>query len=380
MHSKLVMSVAGIGDDTLNVDREINMLKTALLYADHVDLYSMKGSILNSVNEIQKTRGENPEKFLEELAKYKNLMNDDQDNTLEYIRKFYRLERKNRKTKEELLTYINIKKDMNSAIELCYQEVDKMLLETGYGKFERAIQNGVMNLKELGSIHNYSDESKLDDFVNNYFNILAEVIEKGESYPYFDEEVMEYFSDLKRKKIIKTSEAQTRVISHAQLVGDLFSRLPDVTNMNIEEILFLREELKAPLIRFRSEVDKLSEQVHSEVWSKDFTIECSELFYNQIAPTVLDIEESIQENSLVKKTLSNVVNSETLKVAGGGSLLGFGISHASELVSFPPELIGVTAGATKAVIDSYIQWKEEKKNIAKNNLYFYYRVSSRKPK
>lgn len=157
---------------------------------------------------------------------------------------------------------------------------------------------------------------------------------------------------------------------HAQLVSDLFERLPQLGDVPFDELVEIRRELEQPLVRFRSGMLKISRDIQSEPWTSDFPHEVSLLVSQEIAPALLDIEEQVKANTYVER-LSRKLLREPLDVAKS-SAIGLGVGTLASLPAAMSAALGVGLGAAITAYEVFNQWEEANKQVRRNNMYFYY--------
>jgi len=153
----------------------------------------------------------------------------------------------------------------------------------------------------------------------------------------------------------KTLNLHNSKIGH--LFNDLSIRLPNLTNVPVDEILDLKSEFEKPLVNFRKKILKCSESVQSEPYTQDFTVECHKLYHAEIAPAMLEINELLKENSLLKNLGTSIVSDERFLRGTGGLVIGLFAAGAFSTVTQAPFIVsGVAASgawlATK-IIEAY---------------------------
>jgi len=103
-------------------------------------------------------------------------------------------------------------------------------------------------------------------------------------------------------KVPKVSKAQSKQIA---IVSDLISRLPLFEKASVDEIFDIRKELEKPLVNFRSEIVKISKEIESAPWNREFPSEVEQLFIEKCEPTILEIEDACKSNKLLLNLITN---------------------------------------------------------------------------
>ncbi len=106
-----------------------------------------------------------------------------------------------------------------------------------------------------------------------------------------------------------------------QLFNDLAIKLPNLINIPINEILDIKKDLEKPLVNFRKKKLKCSETVQAMPFEQGFYEECHRLYYTEIAPAMLEIEELLKENSFVKNLGAKLFSDESFLKAQAVSFL-----------------------------------------------------------
>jgi hypothetical protein len=216
---------------------------------------------------------------------------------------------------------------------------------------------------------------------------ILDTLKNGNTLPLVDQEFLSTLTDIHKKHSRDTmteamqsyplpstalSEETLKNAKEISLAVDLFARLPTFETASIDEILDIRRELNSPLIAFRSQVIELADQIHAAPWDKDFPREAERLVRRGIEPAILHLEEDIRSNRLLSK-LGYKILKDPLEV-GGATGLGFLVgSFGGVAASF----LGAAAGIGIAALDVYREWKEKRKELERNQVYFYYQAGQR---
>jgi hypothetical protein len=158
---------------------------------------------------------------------------------------------------------------------------------------------------------------------------------------------------------------------HSVLAGKLLERLPLFHEATIDEILDIRKELEQPLIRFRSGVIGFSREMQHAGWDKGFPAEADLVFYERVAPAVLEIEEAIKTSKSLLALSNRLLN----KPLASGGVLSVLLSQITELPMLASvALLGGAAAAAATVGSTYYDIVQDRKTAEQNQLYFYYRA------
>ena len=357
-----------------DLNRELQYIKSALLYADRVTLISplaymysqlsSKGMMMNDkvVIRIMKTLlplveakdSERAHDYQSAIAQLSSIVFSKQykslpmKSKLDFRRKIYNIA-------SELDTIVCSFIGESQALELNdLLESQKLYLQP----FE----------------HNLMD---IDGEVEEFCRLLKDSIKN--SYPLFDEISNQLMVAAVKSNIVTLSESERRKITHAGLSDNLIQRLPSFEMATVSEILDIRKELNPAISKYRAKVLSYTDSIQSLPWDDSFESECTELYYRDVAPAVSEIGEMVTETSFLKNLgYSALTNGDFLKNIGGlvcsvaaGGVIG---AFNDALTTDKAVLLAGGAWAASKVAESFHEYKKTKKEIQHKDLYFYYQA------
>lgn len=357
-----------------NIDRELQYIKSALLYADQVTLISpmaylytqlsMNGSKLDEKALIRllnfilpMCREKSPETFRqgqEVVGQLSSIILSKRYKAIPMIHKI----------------------EMRKMLAGFSQELDttllKMVGDTQANELKGLIQSKKLILKKFE--HSLAD---VDGCVSEYFGMLKASVRS--SFPLFDEMSNDLMVAAVKSRIICLSDTDRRKITHAGVSDNFIHRLPSFEEASLDEILDIRQELNGPLIRFRGKMLDYSDSVQFLPWDEDFEEECSLLFEKEVAPAMLEIDELTKENGFIKNLSKSLITDGEFLKSTGGLVVGMAaagvISSFSQAISTDTAIL--TAGgawATQKIAMTYEEYSKQKKAISKKDLFFYYQA------
>lgn len=164
--------------------------------------------------------------------------------------------------------------------------------------------------------------------------------------------------------------ADTDWHSSTVVAADLIIRLPGLDRLPLSDVIDLRADLKAYLPAFRSEMIRLSEDVTTSesLAPRDLSVELNRRWHRDIAPVVEEIREQVVAASYPRRLLNTLTSEKDSLIAlGGAFMLGAG-SVAAGLSALIPAGAGAVYPFVKALNESASAHREAKKN----RLYFLY--------
>jgi hypothetical protein len=353
-----------------HIDKELRYIKSALLYADKITLISPMAYIYTQLT----LRDENfDEKKIIKILKMALPL----------------IEKRDPKTYAEGLTVVNQlssimynkkykgipvlqKLELRTQIRELLQEVDtpflEMMGESQTEELNKLLKSGKLVLQKFE--HSLAD---VDGCVSDYFELLTKSVKN--SMPLFDEPCNKLMKSAMTSRIITFSESEKQKITHAGISDNLISRLPDFNEASVDEIIDIRKALDRAVVRFRSKIISYSENIQSLPWDDDFEYECSRLYYKEIAPAVLEIDELTKENGFVKNLLGNTFSDRSFLKSAGGLVVG--VAAAGVIPSFTQAvsadtamLVAGGAWAAEKIVAAYKEYQKKEEGYSKKRFIF----------
>ena len=378
----------------LNLRQEIRLAKSALLYADHVKLYSLTSSALGMVSQV----GDLPFNYKLKIVEKVAPLFSSQEETkkfADFFNSYRKLAKKRFLNQSELTIKRQVEIMLNNQWEEIQDVGSKMIQNSQIGELDRAIKDGILELHTFKNtttnelvasfiaesveaaaiastgakkVNTRQDDQLISEFVEQVFNSVS----SGSTYPLFDEQTASLVrAGIRENKIAVTDFGVDRG-KQAGLVKHLFEYLPTFENATISEVLDIRKELERPLTRFRRAVINFSQGIKSAAWDSDFLLEAENTYIRDVKPALLDIEESIKSNKFLTALLRKVA--EKPIVLPAGSLFSIAISQFSSLPKELAASLGVGIASASIIYEAYDEWTKKKQATEQNLLYFYYRV------
>lgn len=357
-----------------SIDKELQYIKSALLYADQIFLISPISYMYTQLSSQASTFDE---KNIIKVLKYllplcKDKEPETYQNGIAVVDKLSSIMLSRKYRAVPMVKKLELRSQLKTFMQQLDAECIKLLGDCQIREVNSLLTSGKVVLKKFE--HSLSD---VDGTVSEFFIQLTKSIKS--SFPLFDEASNHLMQSAVKARIINLNESEKRKIIHAGVSDNLIQRLPSFDSASVDEILDIRKELNDPLVRFRSKVQSYSESIQTVPWDNDFENECSLLYYQEVAPAILEIDELTKEGSFVKNLVGKVTaDGDFRRVAGE---LVVGIAAAGVIPAFTQtvsqDVAALTAGglwATAKIAEAYKEYQEKKREISKKDLYFYYRA------
>ena len=394
------ISIATLPEPPLNIERELAMLKVALLYADTVTLNSPTAALLLSATE-RATSFSTVER-LSLMVRVAPLLNSELEENYRYQLEVYRdlcqeesflnASRRTRRSASQQLRDISegksiIEDKAQGSWSQVDQSIDALKRELELDKLDRAMESGrlTVNSMQTNKVNGYEllvrlglENSEIEHLIPEPANemtqkVLSMMLSPDTSYPFVDDKFGKVFRLTQQAlsngpQLNRVQEGKAKNVS---LVSELFELLPGFETASFDEILSISDELSDPLIRFRGAVSEYAELIESASWDSDFKAEAHRVFEEKIKPAVLEIEERVEENSYLCQLTNQVQSRLPQHIA---------VALTSGATPWVDHQISALAALSSIAFD--VVWAQRKKmdeakDIEREKLFFYYKLGER---
>jgi len=336
--------------ELLDINYDIRLVKTSLLYADKVLLFSIIPIVLFSLPYM-----------IGELNKDKETQQIMKDIKSNCIGKLIDISKNYKGSKEEIDIIQEYIKNKNVNLEDLVNELfnhfsntfisiwNELKSQIGISKLDSAIKAGDLEIYTIS-------KSKIPEY----------------TFPLLDENGLNLVGANIKEGKLSITESGTEKLKQIGLAFNMFQRLPNFDKATIVEILDIRKTLNKPLVRFRSVIIEMSERIKYEPWDEDFKYYVEKVFYQKVEPAILEIEEECKSNKYLVNLL-DIITERPWEIPAGG-IIGAAISKLAEISSISAAVIGLTLGVGTASYKALNEWKEKTKEIESNQMFFYYRT------
>jgi hypothetical protein len=380
----------------ISLEQDVRLTKAALLYAGQVRLYSLTASMMLMILKLGDINPRQQLRFMEMTIPFL-ASEEEARRTLTQLKRIKNLRFKGRQGRVLLGQFEQLLAEQWTAVK---EKAVEIAQEAGIRSIDRAVESGLLELhtfKGTDSIDRAlefatdciasasgspllesraSAMSKRDNrMIREFVERISDAVSDGSTYPLFDVETSELVEASIREGKITVSKAGIERGKHSGLAGHLLQRLPLFEQASIDEILDIRRELNRYLTRFRKAIIEFSEAIKTESWDKDFPSEADKVFYRDVAPAVLDIEEAVKSNKYLMSLARKFADKPL--ILPSGAVLSVVMSQLSALPAGIVQGLGITTASALIVYDTYNEWKQKKQAIERNYLYFYYHTGKR---
>jgi hypothetical protein len=345
------------------LEHELALVKSALLYADHVTLASTNaiqfGALLPLTTADSRARRE---ALIETVSALPG-----NERVADVYRDLSR--RRRRLSPHERLALMRLEAALREHGDEVAETTETLLSRTGIAELQRAMDAGLLGI-DLLNLEGVKPGEFADRAVEGLVDALARAVSnRARTYPLFDDGVGNLVASLIRERRISyASPSRGKQMGAA---GMLISQLEAFPGAEMDVVLDVRERLAGPLVRFRAALAEASAELESPAWETDeFAREVDDLYHRRVAPALLELEEAMRELgalAMLRRVASDV---ETVKAAAFitvAAAAGVGLAHLPEMVFGAP----VVAAAARET-----QWRADaRRDRGTNDFYFLYEAN-----
>lgn len=398
----LVVTVATVPPENFNalLERDIELVRTGILYADTVSLVSPAAVWMESIDDLRSRGSDAMMRMVPRLsdqviaqlmpagaprqpANWRQIAADLFADGMDGYR--VKLEALG-PLPSEIAQQVEQADSMFSAANDQFAEMGtKMLGQNRMDELWTAIRSGFVVIKapfsttdptkfvaeDLIPLFNYSADDDVipPEFLVQWIEAITEIVSRPSGAVLLDEGSSEVARDLQAAGKV-TVPRSTRRGSIEALVGTSFiARLPAFPDAPMDELIDLRRDLDGSLGRYRTGVSRVAAALSKEAFSEDWPDEAHEIWQREVAPSVIEINSELADHTFVKSLAKGLaVDSRTMLATGTAVVTGaaaHGFVHNAVFTA-----IGAALPLATNLLGTEVLRREKKRN-AKYNDFFY---------
>lgn len=363
---------------SLSLKQDIDRVRSALLYADHIELISPGAVMLASVMQL----GVASESELLDLMvglSAAGVLNAGGGTDLDP---------ESRDQVAAIAALLRLPAGLNGDVDNALEQVREMLTpglapirEVAVQMFEGsgleelipALDCGLVELSRSGM----TDDMDPSESVEQYAEIIKKRLLNPRKRLLLDETVHSLVTAMVNEGHVNLPSARLRTVGEGEIGSGLISRLPAFPQASTDELLELRSELQHPLTRYRAAVAGMAKEtaVGSALITQD---DVDQLWLERVAPALADLREEFSEHSFVREVARTVGRDiGTVVSFGSGGVLWMGLEHANSLNAWLHAAAAAAVPATRIVAASRAAQAEARSNAGRHELFFLYEVDQR---
>jgi len=365
----------------LDLSHDVRLVRSALLYADKVELVSpvaaMLAGILTGLSQGGDFVAEMMTGLDDSTLRY---LSDGQDPgqlraQLQLMRSLSSLPRAQRRkllTKDQARQLAEMTQQfrqvMNQGAEGMGTAMQGMWERAGAPDLEPAAAEGLLTIR--GDVYDFTLPN--DRVVDHFADGLQRLVEDPTNHLMFDRQM----GDLTRKLLEARPDLEQRLAPHtkrATLGAGLTTRLPAFPDASMTAIIDARTELSAPLSRYRRAVGDMSERLAAgPVDNPELATEIEDLWRDDVQPALQSLASDLSATALAQNLVGQLPTDG--RAWGGLAALGVsymqvGVGALTELTQ-PAALVAGASLAGTALGDAVKATVSKRKDARSHDLYY----------
>jgi len=318
-----------------------------------------------------------------------NIARDDTEaaaTMLEFVRCYRDLRRGRNLSKEQVVLKAQLAEELERIWGRFKGGWEEFALKAGADEILAAKRSGLVDfhrfaaggVEKSAGLDPSCNERRSDEFYEQVtaelFGVLSRTVSEGATYPLFDAHAGELVRLGVEASVIRVSESGATKGRHAGLASDLLRRLPLFEDAPVDEILSIRGELDGPLTRFRGAVARFSDGIRAAGWDPEFVDDAEEVFVREVEPVVREIEDAVRDSGFGAQLLPAMTEPKNWAAGGALGMAAYNLASLPELASLA---VGGGVGFAAGVREAYLEWREGRRGVERNELFFYYEAGRR---
>ena len=393
-------STSGAG---VSLEGDVALVKSALLYADRVELISPGAAMLEASSAIADsglsglldvletldpaTRAamgapEFPPNLRQMIAGIYAL-DSISDTQLRIVTGGVGLTREQRATMHTLVT------NGNRVVEEYRRATEDMLSASGADQLRPAVDAGilVLNPAGLGSSHAtvaaavdaaQSRIMRSDESLERFIALVLERMSDPRKHLMLDDLLGSIVTGLIDEGLADLSQPSARGAVRAAVGSGVIARLPIFPDLQVQDVLDLRSDLDMYLGRYRRAVADLSQHVAAGPFTDEVRADIDAVMRNHVTPALDDIRDEFASHSLSRefgRAMATDARAATTSAASAAAL-GLGIAPYSQVISWVALAASPAVAAVPALLRAIVSHVDNADTNAtsRHDLYYLHRI------
>lgn len=377
-----------------------SLAKPALLYADRVTIYSPAASMLTAARNLASISEPRAQalaamELIEEVPSLSEQLKVD-PSVLQNLRTFLSLSPRTvrrRATRIGARSEIDdLYKQLEGISEIWAKDLPQGLADItsqiGAEELTVAIDAGAVEVAELGaegvssiiadSIRAAEGDHGGDTFDQLMAGFIARVVQmltEERTLPLLDASSSEMVRALENETGLRPSTRSMKRGAEVRSAADFMGFLPYFVDLPMDEVLDLRQRLKAPLVRFRGEMTTLARGFEVRPIDSAFAVEVEDAWRERVEPALADIRESLAEHGLLREVRSVALGDPRRLLVEAGGVLAAAHGELLSLSGLMSAVAAVGVPAADVIARALREVWSTRGNVRRSAFYFLHRLA-----
>lgn len=348
-------------DQGLTLDKDIRLVKLALLYSNKITLVSPKTSMIVGTIQLGDLTTDQKIAFLKKVGPIAdpNFSIEEMDQMLEIVRK---LNAKKIRSKEELVALGKFKSAIKQMDEELKGIAEKIYYDSNFEQLLPLIESGKLELKHFD--FGMMDDGKFSEYMSSE---IQDILKKsGSKYPVFDELMGNIAHQYSIENNIDYPKQKPKEIEFGK---ELILSLPNIDQISVDNMLKIKNELNNELSQFKGAILDYSKEINSNPFSEAAKVEMKKQYEYHIKPDLQALRNKVKQNKYLIHLTNEIMSNASTYVTQVGLFLG-----VCTLFDFE-KLLSVSGVLGETTYKAYKKKAENTQGIKENQLFFYNELS-----
>lgn len=357
------------------LEHDLQMVRSALLYADQVELLSPVANMVSGMAAIHAGGAEawidlftaldddvlsymgvdgDPSEFRSLLGRYQQITALPRAERRAYVRKHgSKLNEARDAFQQHLRAEGGPEETLIAALE-----------RSGAAELAEAVDAGALTLnwEVMGS------PGDADEMIERYADKLKELLAASDRHLLLDESMAGLARAMIDEGHVQPPDLTLSRAARSLVGTGLVSSLPVFPQATIGSILEARDELATPLAAYRGGVARLSGRLRSEPFDPSVESEVEDVWHDEVRPAVEHLREDLSKTRLAWEAATNLgIDVKTLSIGGG---LFFGVERLTSVQEFTAAGIAAVPVLARAVASAHKE-AADRRVAARRHEFFY---------
>jgi hypothetical protein len=251
----------------------------------------------------------------------------------------------------------------------------KFLERTGFAEVWPVLDAGLVKFAE-GKPRVLLDET--NTYYDHWLDSVERLLKDSSRYLIFDDASTFVTKSLDVEADVRVREGLNRRSTRASLGTGLIARLPAFPSAGFDELMDLRQDLHAPLTRYRKAVSKMTEALTVSSIDPGFDGEIDEMWTLEVEPLLVELEESFTEHGLPRE-IARAFRIDIKSLVGAGSAIWIGLQNHFNVDQWIAQ--GTLAAGGIALVQALVEGSKVRSNarrdLNKREFFYLYEVNRR---
>lgn len=362
------------GQPTMHND--VQLVKSALLYADEVELIGMSASLVHATGMAPSAK----QPTLIELVELTEIVSDEVTLTPELRRTITAMERTESRgqalpiaLREQLIEIREFRQEAGRRlVEACAGFVG----DIGMAELQPALDAGVVTVTDLGltradtirAVTGKSLGGNAD--IQRWVDQIQSRLRDARTHLLLDDETASLIDAMVHEGELELSATARLLLGKAALGAGLVARLPTFPEAKVDELLQLREDLGEPLRRYRAAVVRISKTM-PDIPARELDAAVQSEWEGVVAPELDAIKNGLADHGLIRE-LSKQARIETATYLAMGSGLFVGVDQLTDMSGALAGLVGAIPAVGGTLAKASLAHSAGRREVQRSEFYYLY--------